>query len=216
MYSRCIVSLITSIQLPTTLTSLTSAIIAGFIKKTGKYPRLIWLGWALTVLGTGIMILLDITTSTIAWIFVTMIPGFGVGFLITATAVGLQATASIADVTFAAAMVIFFRYLGQNLGVATGGNIFQNQVEKAMLKFSDLAPQAAENSRDAASLAQIIAALPPGPRQEHLMSSYVQTLKILWTVLCAFAASGFLLSLLIKEHSLDRKQETTQNIKEKK
>ena len=85
-----------------------------------------------------------------------------------------------------------------------------------MLKFSDLAPQAAENSRDAASLAQIIAALPPGPRQEHLMSSYVQTLKVLCTVLCAFAASGFLLSLLIKEHSLDRKHENVQNFKEKK
>ncbi len=140
---------------------------------------LIWLGWTTAVLGTGIIILLDINTSTAAWIFLTMVPGIGVDILFTATAVGLQATASGANVTFAAATVIFSLYLGQTMGVVTGGNIFQTQIKKALLTFPDLAPQAAEYLRDAESLALTITAMPFDPQQAHLISSYVLALKML-------------------------------------
>ena len=122
--------------------------------------------------------------------------------------VGLQATASGANVTFTTAMVIFFRHSGQTLGVATGGNIFQNQIKKALLKFPNLASPAADYLRDAVSLALNIAAMPPGARQVHLVSNYVLALRMLWIVSCAFAAAGLLLSLPIDEHSLDRKHET--------
>ena len=65
---------------PTTFTVGPIAIvIAATIGKIGKYRWAVWLGWTLTTLGYGLSYLLDVGTSTVAWVFITLIAGFGTG-----------------------------------------------------------------------------------------------------------------------------------------
>lgn len=45
-----------------------ASVITGIlITRTGRYRWAIWGGWALTVLGTGLLYLLDVDTPTVAW-----------------------------------------------------------------------------------------------------------------------------------------------------
>ncbi|KAF4618003.1 hypothetical protein G7Y89_g15003 [Cudoniella acicularis] len=66
-----------------------------------------------------------------------------------------QASAFAADLPFAGAMYSFFRALGQTLGVAISGAIFQNVFKKKILatKYSTFAD---EWSRNASSFVQVV------------------------------------------------------------
>src|SRR4051812_27553881 len=70
---------------PLTFTTAPAAVIVGLvIAKTGKYRPSIWFGWALSTLGLGLLILLKESTSTVSWIFITLVPGVGFGCLFSA------------------------------------------------------------------------------------------------------------------------------------
>ncbi|KAI4246912.1 MAG: hypothetical protein L6R42_009760, partial [Xanthoria sp. 1 TBL-2021] len=58
---------------PETFTVAPASVVVGIlITVTGRYRWAIWAGWVLTVLGTGLLCLLDVDTSTVAWIFINL------------------------------------------------------------------------------------------------------------------------------------------------
>lgn len=85
-----------------------------------------WPGWFLEVFGIGLLIHLKIDTSTTVYVFLSLISGFGCGIFYYAMSFAVQAPAFDGDLPLAGAMFSFLRSLGQTLGVAIGGNIFQN------------------------------------------------------------------------------------------
>lgn len=105
--------------LPETLTIVPMAMIVGIIAaKTGKYRWSLWLGWALTVFGCGTLYLLDVGTPVVAWIFLMLGSGIGMGLLYPAMSLAIQASAPQKDAATAAGLFTFFRALGQTVGVA--------------------------------------------------------------------------------------------------
>ncbi|MCJ1226433.1 hypothetical protein MMC12_003085 [Toensbergia leucococca] len=202
---------------PETFTVAPAAMVAGFIITfTGRYRWAIWAGWTLTTVGTGLLYLLDVHTSTVEWIFLNLVSGLGTGILFPSMAFAIQASSTNADLAFAVAMYSFFRAFGQALGVAIGGTVFQNQMKQLLLTYPALAAQADVYSRDASSLVQIIKAMPAGADKVDLMQSYAGALKIVWITFCGIAGLGLVASLWTRGLDLTRAFETEQGFQYEK
>lgn len=205
-------AIITGISIfPETFTVAPVAVATGLvISKTGHYRLPIWIGWGLTILGSGLLYLMDVNTPTVSWIFLNLVGGIGMGMLFPSLNFGVQAATSNEDMAYAVAMFSFFRAFGQALGVAIGGTIFQNEMKKKLAAYPLLAAQASEYAKDASSLVQIIKAMDDGLKKTQLIQGYADSLKIVWVVMCGLAFLGLCVSLPIQALSLDRVLETQQ------
>jgi len=199
---------------PWTFTTGPIAAICGvLIAVTGHYRWGIWSGWFFTVIGIGLLALLEADTAASMWVPISVISGIGLGILYSAMSFAIQAPSSNKDLPYAAALYSFFRNFGQMLGVAVGGTIFQNQIKSNLLKYPDLASRAAEFSKDASALVEVIKAMPATQHavKTELITAYVDSLRVLWLIMCGLAGLAFILSLAFtKGKSLDRELETDQ------
>lgn len=202
---------------PDTFTVAPLAVVTGImITKTGRYRWAVWSGWVLTLIGLGLCIILDVNTSVPAWIFLTIVSGVGLGILFPSMQFALQAATTPKDVGFAVAMFSFFRTFGQTIGVAIGGVIFQNQMEKKLRAYPQFASRATELAKNAAALVQIIKSTPDGQDKLDLRTAYVDSVRLIFIVLCALAGVALFASLFIKGYSLDTAMDTEQGFKHKK
>jgi MFS family permease len=202
---------------PDTFTVAPLAVVTGIlITVTGHYRWAVWSGWALIVLGAGLLVLLEVDTSIPAWIFLTMVSGVGLGILFPSMQFSLQAATTNKDMGFAVAMFSFFRTFGSAIGVAIGGVIFQNQMAKKLRAYPKFASQANELAKDAAALVQIINATPEGQDKLDLRTAYVDSVRVIFIVLCAFGGVALVSTFFIKSYDLNRALETEQGFKEKK
>jgi MFS family permease len=162
------------------------------------------------------MWLIKVQTSTYGWILLNIVPGLGLGILFPSIGYAVQASAEPENLAIAVAMFSFFRALGQAIGVAVGGVIFQNQMYKNLLKYPALAPMASAYSQDASGLVQVIKNMAEGATKSHLKEAYTDSLRIVWVVCCAISGVALLFSLLTESYDLDRVQETSQGLREEK
>jgi MFS family permease len=199
---------------PATFTVAPSAIVvAAVIGKTGKYRWAVWLGWTCATIGYGIMHLLDVNTSTVAWVFITLVAGFGTGVLYPSLTFAIQAATPNKDQAYAVSLFTFFRAAGQCVGVAVGGTIFQNRIKAEILKHASIAAHAQEWSADATVLVEVIKAMPEGLEKTALVQSYADGLKVVWIVMCCLSGVALISSLWTQHFSLDRELETEQGFK---
>lgn len=202
---------------PQSFTVAPSAMVVGILVTiTGHYRWAIWLGWALSTLGMGLLCYIQVDTSVPAWIFLNLVGGLGLGVLFPSLGFAIQASAAPENLAIAVGMFSFFRALGQAIGVAIGGVVFQNQMYKNLLSYPALAPMAEAYSRDAAGLVQIIQAMPDGPQKLNLREAYTDSLRIVWAVCCAISGVALLMSLLTKSYDLSTGLTTTQGLRTKK
>lgn len=117
----------------------------------------------------------------------------------------IQAAASSRDLPFVAALYSFFRSFGQMLGVGVAGVIFQNEVKKHLLTYPDFAEKAAELSRDVSALVEVIRRMlieEDGMKRELVMA-YMDSLRVLWVIMCVLLGIAFIAGLFTKERSLE-------------
>jgi len=90
---------------PFTFTTAPAAVVVGLvITKTGRYRPSLWIGWLMTMVGMGLIIQLKQSTNTVSWIFLSLVPGCGMGILFSAQGFAAQASVSNSDLPFAGAM----------------------------------------------------------------------------------------------------------------
>lgn len=199
---------------PQTFTVAPAAMAVGFaIAHTGRYRWALWTGWALTTLGLGLLVLLDVDTSVPAWVFLNLVPGIGTGILFPSMGMAVQAASSAADQAAAVTMFAFLRSLGQTLGVAVGGVVFQNQIRERLLAVPALAPSAKALASDASRLVEVIRGMPPGEERELLRAAYVFGLRRVWIVMGALAAVGLVVSFFVEGLPLDQALSTEQGFR---
>jgi hypothetical protein len=117
---------------------------------------------------------------------------------------------------FAVSFFIFARLIGQCIGVAICGVIFQNQMRANLLAIPSLADQADEYSRDASSLVTELREMDDPVKKAHITSAYAESLQIAWAVMCALSGSAMIGSFFVRKISLDRALKTEQGLREKK
>jgi hypothetical protein len=82
------------------------------IKWKGHYRWALWTGWAVTIIGVGLLHFLDVGTPMRTWIGLNLVAGCGTGMLFGAMGFAVQASVSSEDMAVAVAMFTFFRSLG--------------------------------------------------------------------------------------------------------
>ncbi|KAI2785979.1 hypothetical protein POX_h09744 [Penicillium oxalicum] len=200
---------------PETFTVAPSAVVAGvLITVTGHYRWAIWLGWAISTIGLGLMCIIKSSTSIPGWILLNVVPGLGLGLLFPSLGYAVQASAAPENLAIAVAMFSFFRALGQAIGVAVGGVVFQNRMRQNLLRYPNFAPMADQYSQDAAGLVQIIKAMADGADKSDLKDAYTDSLRIVWAVCCGVSLVALLLSLFTKSYNLDQVLDSSQTLQE--
>ena len=70
------------VMLPSTFGISPAAVVAGvLISVTNNYRWTLWVGWILTTLGLGLLLLLDVATSVLCWVFLVLISAVGLGIV---------------------------------------------------------------------------------------------------------------------------------------
>ncbi|KAL4865043.1 major facilitator superfamily domain-containing protein [Aspergillus spectabilis] len=200
---------------PATLTVAPASIISGLIiTKTGDFKCITVTGWIISTLGLGIMILLDTETTIPQWIFLTLTPGLGLGMLYTSLAFINQSASNDSSMAFAVSLFIFARLLGQCIGVAICGVIFQNRMRVNLISIPSLADHAVEYSRDASNLVTQLGGIEDSVRRGLLVKAYAEALRVAWGALCAFSGTAMMGGFFVRRVSLDRALNTEQGLRE--
>ncbi|KAI2618665.1 MFS general substrate transporter [Hypomontagnella submonticulosa] len=192
-----------------------SVIAAVICTKTGRYRWALWSGWLATTAGSGLLFLLGPETSVPGWIFLNVLVSTGTGILFPAMGLGTQAACRPEDSGHTAAFFSFLRVFGQSIGVAISGVAFQNQLQVELLKYPAFAPVAAEYSKDATALVNVINGMPEGRDKWDLRQAYSDSLHVIWLLMTVISGVALISSGFTKEFTLEQEHNTKQGFKKK-
>ncbi|KAL9051965.1 MAG: hypothetical protein Q9162_005688 [Coniocarpon cinnabarinum] len=197
---------------PETFTIVPLATVAGWACSSfGRYRWALHLGWALATLGMGLLCLLDERTKIVQWIFLNIVVGIGTGLLFPSTVISVMASAPQEHIAIATGMIAFFRFMGEALGVAVGGAIFQNRLRILLDANPDLSKIKNSYSTDATTLIRMINALPEQSKETQALAKvFANAFTDVWIVMCALAATALASSFFVKEYSMDQALQTEQ------
>jgi hypothetical protein len=163
-----------------------------FILKTGRYLPLHFLGFVLCATGSGLLSLLNETSSRGAWIGYQIIASGGVGIIFTATMPSTLAPLQESDVAVATATYSFVRSFGLVWGVTMASIVFNGQFNTHLHPLHDTA--IADLLKDGAAYAyasgDFVQALTPDIKIE-VLKVYVQALSVVWQVIAAVSCLRF-------------------------
>jgi MFS family permease len=179
-----------------------SIIVAGLTTRLGRWRWAVWSGWVITILGVGLLLLLDLHTSYAAFAAIFAVFGIGSGMVLTSVNVGIQAISKVEDCAMAASMYGFFRSLGMPLGVALSGTIFQNAM-KSKLEAHGLPEEIAHDSERYIYVLRTMAV--DSPERIAILDSYLHGLRGVFILMTCVAGSALAASLLIKRFDMNKK-----------
>lgn len=180
-----------------------SSVIGGVLTSmTGDYRRIIWVSWAVYLLGYGLMIQLDHRSNMAEKILYPLVAGLGLGSLFQVPMVGLMAAMPTKDIATSVAAYSFLRTMGSTIGVAIGQTIYTSDLRGRLQHLPHIT---IETSPDA--LAQSIPQLrniPDEQERNEVIQAYAKSLSQIWVVCTPIVAVGLLLSFLIRHYTLRR------------
>lgn len=194
------------ILLPVMLILIPSGAAAGaIISRLNNYRYIIWIGWSLATLSSGLQLLWAADVSDATWFVTLVILGIGHGLVLNAQTFACQALAKPGDVAAAAATYGFARQFGTAVGVAVGSTTFQN-VMAMKLRWQDLPVEIAYNAEEFVS--ELLQLSDDDPSRVAIVDSYVFGFMGVWQVYLGVSGVAFLTSFLIRQSNLDRANET--------
>jgi MFS family permease len=179
-----------------------SIVVAALTTRFGRWRWAIWSGWVITILGMGLLLILDLHTSYAVLAVILAVFGIGSGMVLTSVNVGIQAISKVEDCAMAASMYGFFRSLGMPLGVALSGTIFQNAM-KSKLSSYGLPDDIAHDSERYIYVLRAMAL--DDPKRTALLESYLSGFRGVFVLMTCVGASALAASLLIKKFDMNKK-----------
>lgn len=203
------------LALPMTLTVVPCAIVVGVVAaRTGYYRWAIWIGWVLTTSGYGLLYMLCPTTTYPALVLLMLYAGIGLGLIFPAVNLAVQASVRPKNIAIAAAMTSFFRCIGQTIGVAIGGVIFQNRMTTNLSGHPELSVSATAYSLDVVTVIQHIESmLESDPRRNTLANGLSESIGTIWAVMCGLAGSALVSTIFLGGYSLNQALVTEQRFR---
>ena len=180
---------------PETFTVAPAAIITGLsIRKFGTYRWAVVLGWSFTTVGMGLLCLLNESMPVVGWVSINILPGLGLGMLVPAAGTAVQAASTKEYEANAISMFYLLRAAGQTVGVAIGGAVFRNQVKNV----AGLGSGATADEL----LKMLQERRQNGKVDEAVVGIILKALRAVWSMGCAVAGAGLLISLWMKAYPL--------------
>ena len=197
--------------LPTVLFIIPFAAAGGkLVARFGRYRPVHLAGYAIMVLGFGLLCLLSGTSSTAEWVIYQAIEAAGAGLIIPALLPAVQAPLTDADTALATSTWAFVRSFGLVWGATIPAAIFNN-------RFDQLAPGRIQNPAVVTLLSggkayqhatrQFLDSLPK-EISAQVTSVMLASLRRTWQVAIGFAGFGFVLVSLEREIKLRQELDT--------
>ncbi|KAF2135570.1 uncharacterized protein K452DRAFT_347552 [Aplosporella prunicola CBS 121167] len=114
-----------ALALSTAITSVTAGLL---MHRTGRFRELIWAGTLILCLGSGLLIMLDESSSTVTAVGLQVLFGVGSGLLFEPPLIAIQAHVSPRDITSATSTIAFVRSSALALSVIINGIIFSTSM----------------------------------------------------------------------------------------
>lgn len=173
---------------------------------TLRFRSSLWLGWSATIVACGLFTLLSPETTTAARVGYLMLMGCGTGILFPALASCVQASQPDEDVAIATSTFVFIRSLGQTLGVAFGGVIFQNQWDKNMAQLVSTKSIPTYFQIPGSLAESVVLQLPLFPPYIRQLAQglYSDSLRVVWICFIPLAIIAFISSLFARNYSLNK------------
>ena len=180
------------------------SIVAGILMtRTGRYRWCLWIGWPLTVLASGLLILLNSDTKTAFWVILFIIAGIGHGFLLGPGLFAAQATCTQDDVAVATSVYSFLRSSGMCLGVATGGTMFQNVLKNKLTDDGLPGWIATDATAYAKKLRDMKDAGQKPAMRLMIQDDFALGFQAVMALLTGIGTLGFALSLFVKKRAMN-------------
>lgn len=191
------------LQLPLVCTQSISSIAGGlYMSKTNRYGEVIWTGFGIWTLGTGLLVLADRTISLGLIAFFLVLVGAGTGFVFQPTLVALQAHCPKAQRAVVTSNRNFIRSSGGAVGLAVASAILAN-VLKASL------PERLHSVANSTFAAPDLSVYSASDRNA-IRDAYADASRAVFIFCVPIAGIAFLLCAFIKDKGLVRKEEIAQ------
>ncbi|KDQ16128.1 hypothetical protein BOTBODRAFT_107517 [Botryobasidium botryosum FD-172 SS1] len=161
------------------LASSITAIISGIVvSKTSAYRPVLWFGWAVMVLGFGLVITFDDRTNLGKQEGFLLIAGVGVGCLFQTPLIGLQAAMPIQDMPLTTTTFGLLRTLGGTIGISIGQAIYTSFIKRRIAKINGFTISQSQLTGDVHGLSQIS---DPVIRQQ-VLHAFTKSISDIWYV----------------------------------
>ena len=181
------------------------AIITAFaIDHVRRYCWAVWTGWALTTAGMGLLSLLTPSSSQVARTSLQTVSGIGLGMLFPALSIPMQASVNVDDNGLAIGTFVFARQLGAVFGLVLGSAIFTNLFTRDLPRSLPDELSELRNSETAESFITRLRSFNLQPFElEPVLRTYSNALHGVWYALAAVGGLACLMTLLMKDISLE-------------
>ncbi|KAI0700472.1 iron permease [Cytidiella melzeri] len=155
-----------------------------------------YLGWALIIAGFGILSILDVSSSKAQYICCQIVLGLGLGVVWISTQFPILAPLPFSNNAHALAFFTFVRSLAQTLGVAMGGAVLQNSLNRKLPpSFLSRLPFGVSVAYSAIPSIQSL----EEPVRTQVRIAFADSMKLLWEVMIGISGLGLATVLLMKE-----------------
>lgn len=183
------------------------------VEWTRRYVWQIWLGWILLTVGVGLFSLWGTEKSLAMSASFQVIAAVGIGSLFTVLPIPMQASAERnEDQGLAVGILVAFRLFGALIGLAIASSAFNSQFGSAIGALGEIPGAAAiQDPKEALSFIPVLKTIDLAPEILHsIQEAYAQAFHVVFYILAAFGALGFLVSLLTKELTIESEEKSRQ------
>ena len=153
------------------------------------------------MIGAGHLPLLNEATSVTGSAIIFVVFGLGTGVTLCAINFGIQTLAYQQDAGKAASMYTCVRSIGMSIGVAVGGNVFQNVMASSLRRGGSLATVAWNAESFVFKLKEMDE---NGSDRIKITHAYVQAFCAVFWVVAAISGIGFVTSLVIRTCKMEK------------
>ncbi|GAB2921119.1 MFS transporter [Streptomyces sundarbansensis] len=187
------------LMLPMMLGIVGGSIASGqLITRTGRYRIYPIVGSAVSVVGMGLLSLLEADTSPLAYSFYQAVLGLGIGLVMSVLVLAVQNSVRPGDLGTATSANNYFRQIGGSVGAAIFGTLFAGRLSDAL---GVRLPTGAELPDPESITPQIVHAMEPALRDAYIQA-YVDAMPRIFLYLVPVLVLGLILAFFLKEKPL--------------
>lgn len=178
-----------------------------YISRMKRYGEIIWLGYGLWTLGSGLILLFTRTTPRWQIVIFLIIEGAGVGNVFQPTLIAAQAHTLKRDRAVVISVRNFLRALGGSVGLALSSAVFSNVLTKQLDSLSVPLPSGFK-SQILASILRVpdLSTLTTAQRNE-VLDAYMTASHGVFTIWVPIMGACLLLCFFVKDRGLKRPEE---------
>ncbi|KAI8874284.1 MFS general substrate transporter [Ramicandelaber brevisporus] len=163
------------------------------VSRTGRYRPQIWVGFAISTVGSGLLLLWDVKSPKWQFIIFPLIIGIGQGLCLQTTFTSAQAPLTPAQMATGTALIDFFRTLGGGLGTAACATVLNNKTVSQISGRPDSEELIAAIRVGISGITML-----PLEKQALVLTAYVNSAHSVFAALLPMTAAAFVLSLFLK------------------